>query len=50
MLKARDRLDKYRIEARLAEGGYATVYRAYDTIEGIRVAHKVFAAADDGGA
>ncbi len=35
------RLDKYRIEGKLAEGPYASVYRAYDTIEGIRVALKI---------
>ncbi|MCA9248288.1 MAG: protein kinase [Planctomycetales bacterium] len=41
MLKARQKLDKYRIERKLAQGGFATVYRAFDTIEGIRVAVKV---------
>ena len=41
VLKARQRLGKYRIEERIAEGGFATVYRAYDTIEGIRVALKI---------
>ncbi len=35
------RLGKYRIEQCLAEGGFARVYRALDTIEGIRVAIKV---------
>ena len=40
-LRARQRLGKYRIEKRLADGGFATVYRAYDTIEGIRVALKI---------
>ncbi len=40
-LRARQRLGKYRIEAKLSEGGFATVYRALDTIEGIRVAIKV---------
>lgn len=40
-LKARQRLGKYRIERRLAEGGFATIYQAFDTIEGIRVALKV---------
>ncbi len=41
MLKARQTLGKYRIERRLAEGGFAVVYRALDTIEGIRVALKI---------
>ncbi|MBW3540063.1 MAG: serine/threonine protein kinase [Planctomycetes bacterium] len=41
MLKARQKLGKYRIEQRLALGGFATVYKAMDTIEGIRVALKV---------
>ncbi len=40
-LRARQRLGKYRIETRLAEGGFANVYRAYDSIEGIRVALKI---------
>lgn len=40
-LKARQRLGKYRIERKLAEGGFATVYQAFDTIEGIRVALKI---------
>jgi serine/threonine-protein kinase len=35
------RLGKYRLERRLGEGGFATVYRAYDTIEGVRVALKL---------
>ncbi|MEN8180956.1 MAG: serine/threonine-protein kinase [Myxococcota bacterium] len=41
MLRARQILGKYRIERRLAEGGFAEVYRAYDQIEGVRVALKV---------
>ncbi len=41
MLKARQYIGKYRIEKRLALGGFAAVYRALDTIEGIRVALKV---------
>ena len=41
LLRSRSRLGKYRIEARLAEGSYSNVYRAYDTIEGIRVALKI---------
>jgi serine/threonine-protein kinase len=34
-------LGKYRIQRRLAEGGFAEVYRALDTIEGIPVALKI---------
>ncbi len=41
MLKARQRFGKYVIERRLGEGGFAVVYQARDTIEGIRVALKV---------
>lgn len=41
LLKARQKLGKYRIERRLANGGFAVVYQAFDTIEGIRVALKV---------
>jgi serine/threonine-protein kinase len=41
VLKARQRLGKYRIEKRISEGGFATVYQAMDTIEGIRVALKI---------
>ncbi len=41
MLKARQRLDKYRVVRRLAKGGFAEVYEAQDTVEGIRVALKV---------
>ena len=41
MLKARDTLGKYRIIGRVGKGGFATVYRAYDTIEGVRVALKI---------
>jgi serine/threonine-protein kinase len=40
-LRARQTLGKYRIERRLASGGFADVFRAYDTIEGVRVALKV---------
>ena len=39
--RARQRLGKYRIEKRLSEGGFATVYQALDTIEGVRVALKI---------
>jgi serine/threonine-protein kinase len=40
-LRARQRLGKYRIEKRLAEGGFASVYRGYDTLEAVQVAIKV---------
>ncbi len=40
-LKARQAFGKYRIRRRLAQGGFATVYEAFDTIEGIPVAIKV---------
>ena len=40
-LRARQRFGKYVIERRIAEGGFATVYKAMDTIEGIRVALKI---------
>jgi eukaryotic-like serine/threonine-protein kinase len=41
VLKARQKLGKYRIERRLGEGGFAYVYQAMDTIEGVRVALKI---------
>ncbi|MGL4514336.1 MAG: protein kinase domain-containing protein [Lacipirellulaceae bacterium] len=41
LLRPRQKLGKYVIEKRLAEGGFAVVYRARDTIEGIKVAIKV---------
>lgn len=40
-LKTRRRLGKYRIRRRIGTGAFATVYEAYDTIEGIRVALKI---------
>ena len=40
-LRVRQRVGKYRIEKRLGEGGFARVYQAMDTIQGIRVALKV---------
>ena len=40
-LRVRQKLGKYRIERRLGEGGFASVYQAMDTIQGIRVALKV---------
>lgn len=39
--KTRQKLGKYRLVRRLAEGGFAEVYEADDTIEGIRVALKI---------
>jgi serine/threonine-protein kinase len=41
MLKARQKLGKYRVDGRVAAGGFAVVYKGYDTIEGIPVALKV---------
>lgn len=41
MLKTRQMFGKYRIERRLATGGFASVYQALDTIEGLHVALKV---------
>ncbi len=41
MLRARQRLGKYRIERRIANGPVAAVYQAFDSIHGIRVALKV---------
>ena len=40
-IRSRQKLGKYRVEKRLASGGFADVYRAYDTIEGVRVALKI---------
>lgn len=40
-MKTQERLGKYRLERKLGEGGFASVYRALDTIEGIRVALKI---------
>ncbi|MDH3645264.1 MAG: serine/threonine-protein kinase [Gammaproteobacteria bacterium] len=41
MLKRRQKLGKYRIEKRLAVTNFASVYEAYDTILGVRVALKI---------
>ena len=41
MFRAGHKLGKYKIERRLAEGSFANVYRALDTIEGNRVALKI---------
>ena len=40
-LRVRQHVGKYRIERRISDGGFATVYQVYDTIEGLRVALKV---------
>jgi serine/threonine-protein kinase len=40
-LRIRQSIGKYRIEKRVSEGGFATVYQAFDTIEGVRVALKI---------
>ncbi len=40
-LRVRQKLGKYRIDARLATGGFADVFRGYDTVEGVKVALKV---------
>jgi eukaryotic-like serine/threonine-protein kinase len=41
VLRARQKLGKYRIERRLSEGPLASVYQAFDTIHGLRVALKI---------
>ena len=40
-LKVRQKLGKYRIERKLGSGGFASVYQAMDTVQGIRVAIKI---------
>ncbi len=40
-LKAGRKFGKYRIRRRLAQGGFASVYEAFDSIEGCRVAIKL---------
>lgn len=40
-IKSRQMLGKYRIERKLGEGGFAAVYQAIDTIEGVPVALKI---------
>ncbi len=40
-LKVRQKLGKFRIERKLGAGGFASVYQAMDTVQGIRVAIKV---------
>jgi eukaryotic-like serine/threonine-protein kinase len=41
LLRTRQKLGKYRIERRLSDGPLATVYQAFDTIHGLRVALKI---------
>jgi serine/threonine-protein kinase len=41
VLRARQKLGKYRIERRISNGPIAAVYQALDTIQGIRVALKI---------
>lgn len=41
LVKVRQKLGKYRIDRRLAEGGFAAVYKAYDSVAGVFVALKV---------
>ncbi|MEJ2258591.1 MAG: serine/threonine-protein kinase [Woeseiaceae bacterium] len=41
MLRARQKVGKYRIQGRIASGPLADVYRAYDTIQNIKVALKL---------
>ncbi len=41
MPRARQKLGKYKIEKRLSEGPRASVYRAYDSIHGVKVALKI---------
>lgn len=48
-LRARQRLGKYRILNRIADGPLAIVYRAQDTIQNIKVALKIPKADDDTG-
>ena len=41
VLRSGSGIGKYRIERKLGEGAFAVVYRALDTLEGLRVALKV---------
>lgn len=41
LLRARQQLGKYRIERLLSDGPRASVYRAYDTIHGVKMALKI---------
>ena len=49
MLRARQKIGKYRILGRIASGPLADVYRAYDTIQKSRVALKIPKAGDSSG-
>jgi len=40
-LRPRQKFGKFRVIRRIAQGGFADVYRAYDTVEGIYVALKI---------
>ncbi len=40
-LRIRQKIGKYRLERRLGQGGFASVFQALDTIQGIRVAVKI---------
>jgi len=40
-LRPRQKLGKYRVRKLLAEGGFAEIYKAYDSVEGVLVAIKV---------
>jgi serine/threonine-protein kinase len=41
MLRAGQRLGKYKLLAKVSAGSFATVYRAHDTLEGVQVALKI---------
>lgn len=41
MFRPGQKLGKYRLQGRISDGPFATVYRAYDTLEGVSVALKV---------
>lgn len=49
MLRARQKIGKYRILSRIASGPLADVYRAYDTIQKIKVALKIPKVTDNAG-
>jgi eukaryotic-like serine/threonine-protein kinase len=41
VLRPGQKIGKYKLRARLANGPYATVFRALDTLEGVHVALKI---------